>query len=115
MADVCEFHKQTMDKVDATHSALEGKIAKSSLKWLAAIFAMPTIGALLFAWSFMASADYRYGSYQQARTNEAKIALLEERTVNIRAELVKAQTDIMNDLTEIKKDIKFLTMKYRDK
>jgi hypothetical protein len=110
MADVCEFHRETVAKVDAAGTALEGKVAKSSLKWVAAIFAVPTLAAILSAWAFIASADYRYGSYLQAKTNEAKIQLLEERTMTIKNDLVKHQVDIMNELNEIKRDVKFLTM-----
>jgi len=114
MTDVCEFHKDTLAKLELAGTALEGKVAKSSLKWVAAIFAIPTLAAILSAWAFIASADYRYGSYLQAKTNEAKIQVMEERTMSLRSDLNRAQGDIMSELTEIKRDIKFLTMRYRD-
>ncbi len=108
MPDICEFHKETLAKVDAAGIALEGKVAKSSLKWVAAIFAVPTLAAILSAWAFIASADYRYGSYLQAKTNEAKIQLLEERTTTIKSDLIRYQSDIMSELNEIKRDVKYL-------
>lgn len=98
-------------KLGLTAISIEGRVAKSSLKWIAAIFAIPTLAALFSAWAFISSADYRYGSYLQAKTNEAKIQLLEERTVLQRGDLQRAQVDIMNELTDIKRDIKFLTGK----
>jgi hypothetical protein len=92
--------------MEKNQAALEGKVAKSSLKWVAAIFAVPTITAILSAWAFMASADWRYGSNLQAQQNAAGIKLLDERTINLKSELVRVQQDISSDLADIKRDLR---------
>ena len=106
MADVCEFHKEMVAKQDGQSVAIEGKVAKSTIKWIATIFAIPTFGAILTAWAFMASADYRYGSNLQAQQNVANIKLLDERTINLKQEIIKMQGDISSDLAQIKSDLK---------
>jgi hypothetical protein len=106
MTDVCEFHKEMVSKQDAQGTAIEGKIAKSTIKWIATIFSVPTLGAILTAWAFIASADYRYGSNLQAQNNATNIKLLDERTVNLKQEIIKMQGDISSDLSQIKLDLK---------
>lgn len=114
MADVCEFHKEILEKQNTQGTAIEGKIAKSTIKWIATIFSIPTLGAIFTAWAFIASADYRYGSNIQAQNNVANIKLLDERTMNIKQEMVRIQSDmlarldqIQGDLKDIAKDLKF--------
>ena len=108
MAEFCEAHKDMMKRVEDQSTAIEGKISRASLKWVAAVFAVPAIGAILLAWGFMASADYKYGSILQAQQNAAKIGFLEEKTVQLRTDLIKAQTDIMDVLKEIKQDLRYM-------
>ena len=62
--------------------------------------------AVLTAWAFIASADYRYGSNLQAQSNAANIKLLDERTINLKQEILKMQGDIQADLGQIKGDLK---------
>ena len=99
MGEVCDFHKEAMAKLDGT-------IARSTLKWVATIFAIPTMAAVLTTWAFIASADYRFGSQMQAEANKAKIALLDERTIMLRNDLLKAQENIASDITIIKLELK---------
>jgi len=115
MTEVCEFHKAMEKRQDDSDVAVEGKVAKSSIKWIAAIFALPAVVAGLGLYAFVQSAEYRYGSSQQALANAANIRLLDERTLTIKTDLLRVQADISTDLTEIKKDIKFIMMKYRDR
>lgn len=109
MVEVCEFHKAMEDRSEQNAVGLEGKVSKSSLKWLATIFALPLIGAVLAAYAFIVTADYRYGSAHTANTNAANITILTERMFGIKAEIQSLQTNITADMTEIKRELRGLS------
>ena len=113
MADVCEFHKDMEKRQDASEMAVEGKIAKSSIKWIAAIFALPAVVAGLGLYAFVQSAEYRYGTSQQAHANAGNIRLLDERTITIKTDLLRVQADISSDLVAIKTDLKDIAKELR--
>lgn len=113
MVDVCEFHKDMEKRQDAVDIAVEGKIAKSSIKWIAAIFALPAVVAGLGLYAFVQSAEYRYGTSQQALANAANIRLLDERTITLKTDLLRVQADISSDLVAIKTDLKEIAKELR--
>ncbi len=113
MADVCEFHENIQRRQDASDVAVEGKVAKSSIKWIAAIFTLPAVVAGLGLYAFVQSADYRYGTSQQALANAANIQLLDERTLTIKTDLLRVQADISTDLLAIKTDLKDISKELR--
>jgi hypothetical protein len=113
MGEVCDFHKEMEKRQDAVDVAVEGKIAKSSIKWIAAIFALPAVVAGLGLYAFVQSADYRYGTNQQALANAANIRLLDERTLTIKTDLLRVQADISSDLIAIKADLKDIAKEVR--
>jgi hypothetical protein len=98
---------------DDSDIAVEGKVAKSSIKWIAAIFALPAVVAGLGLYAFVQSADYRYGTNQQALANAANIRLLDERTLTIKTDLLRVQADISSDLISIKTDLKDISKELR--
>ena len=111
--NVCTHHEDILKLQQSDHAAMEGKVSKSTIKWLAAIFSMPIIAAILFAWAFMISADYRYGSIERASINAANIKLLEERAVYLRADIESFKSTIASDLSQIKGDIKEIAKELR--
>lgn len=113
MADVCEFHQEMEKRQDISDAALSGMVAKSSIKWIAAIFALPAVVAGLGLYAFVQSADYRYGTNQQALANAANIRLLDERTLTIKTDLLRVQADISADLVSIKSDLKDISKELR--
>lgn len=113
MDEVCEFHKAIEKRQDESDVAVEGKVAKSSIKWIAAIFALPAVVAGLGLYAFVQSADYRYGTNQQALANAANIRLLDERTLTIKTDLLRVQADISSDLIAIKTDLKDISKELR--
>src|SRR4030043_1922586 len=112
---VCAHHEDILKLQQSDHAAMEGKVSKSTIKWLAAIFSMPIIAAILFAWAFMISADYRYGSIERASINAANIKLLEERAVYLRADIESFKSTIASDLSQIKGDIKEIAKELRSR
>jgi hypothetical protein len=118
--DVCEFHKEMIEARTQMQKrqtdqdlAVEAKIAKSSIKWLAMIFALPAIFAALGLYAFVQSADYRYGTLQQALLNASNIKLLDERTLGIKTDMLKVQADIAIDLVAIKSDLRDISREIR--
>lgn len=111
--DVCEFHKELEERQDKSDTAISGMVAKSSIKWIAAIFALPAVVAGLGLYAFVQSADYRYGTNQQALANAANIRLLDERTLTLKTDLLRVQADISSDLISIKTDLKDISKELR--
>ena len=108
MTETCQFHKEVEQMLKDNQSAIEGRISKGSLKAVSVIFAVPLTLAILGLYAFVMNADYKYGSQEVARTNAANIKLLDERTITIKNDIVRMQSDISNDLAEIKRDVKSL-------
>lgn len=102
----CKYHEAAMVKVN-------GSVSKSSIKWIATVFAVPALIAILVVYAFVQSADYRYGSVLTAATNQASIKLLDERTMSLRGDIIKMQDDIAMDLTVIKNDLKEIAKEIR--
>jgi len=112
MADTCEFHEDMVRKREDLEkrqqnqdTALEGKVAKSSIKWIAGIFTLPTVAAILTVWAFMASAEYRYGTSREARDNASNIRLLDERTLTMKADMIRTNGDLAIALREMKMEM----------
>jgi len=112
MVETCEFHeemvkrREDLERKQGDHDvALEGKISKSSIKWMAGIFSLPTIAAILTVWAFMASAEYRYGSSKQAQENAANVRLLDERTLTMKADMIRTNGDLAIALREMKMEM----------
>jgi hypothetical protein len=64
-------------------------------------------------YAFVQSAEYRYGTNQQALANAANIRLLDERTLTIKTDLLRVQADISSDLVSIKTDLKDISKELR--
>ena len=103
----CRYHEEVMARVN-------GSIAKSSIKWIATIFAIPVLFAILVTYAFVTSADYRYGSIVTATQNQTNIRLLDERTLNLKGEIVSLQLSIAGDILGIKNDLKEITKELRN-
>src|SRR4030042_4593972 len=112
---VCAHHEDILKLQQSDHAAMEGKVSKSTIKWLAAMFSMPIIAAILFAWAFMTSADYRYGSIERATGNTASIKILEERAIYLRADMENFKNTVASDLGQIKGDIKEIAKELRSR
>jgi hypothetical protein len=95
----CKYHDDLKGKVDNT-------VAKSSVKWIATMFLVPTIGIIFWVWAFISSADYRYASMIQQQINVTNIKLQDERMSALRMEVVNSQTALQSDLTVIKTDLR---------
>ena len=100
--NVCEFHKEMEARVG-------DRVSKATLKWLTPMLALPVIGAVLAVYAFIVTADYRYGTANQATQNAHNISMLGERMVSIKSEIQVLQSNINTDLSEIKRDLKMLT------
>jgi len=112
LTGTCEFHEEMMKAREALEHkqgeqeiALEGKISKGSLKWVATLLGLPAIMAALAIYAFMQSADYRFGSNQQAQTNAANIRLLDERTMTLRSDMVNLQASMNNSVGKIERSL----------
>lgn len=113
MDGVCQFHKDVEKRQDNFDIAVEGKVSKGSIKWISAIFALPAVVAGLGLYAFVQSADYKYGTNQQALANAANIRLLDERTISIKTDIVRLQADLSSDLVSIKTDLKEISKELR--
>lgn len=118
MENTCEYHAEMvkaraeMEKKQDDHTiAIEGKVSKGSIKWVAMIFALPAVVAGLGLYAFVQSADYRFGSRQEALTNQANIRLLDERTVNIKSDMVNLQANLNNSVGKIERTMSDMDQK----
>lgn len=102
----CRYHEAAMKTIN-------GSVSKSSIKWIATIFAVPALIAILVVYAFVQSADYRYGSTLTAAANQANIKLLDERTMSLKGDIVRMQADISLDLSVIKSDLKEIAKEIR--
>jgi len=102
----CKHHEETMKKV-------HNSVTKSSIKWLATIFAIPTLAIIFGLWAFISSADYRYASLIQQQINATNIRLHDERMNALKIDLVRLQTELQADLAVIKTDLKDIAKEIR--
>lgn len=106
MAGTCNLHEQFRTDLDE-------KVSKSSVKWMATLFALPALIAVLATYSFITNAEYKFGSAIQAQHNLANIKMLDERTMSLKAEMVKTQADLVSELVSIKADLKEIARELR--
>jgi hypothetical protein len=104
----CRHHEAAMEKIN-------GSVSKSSIKWIAVIFALPALVAILVVYAFVQNADYRYGTVLTSATNQANIKLLDERTMGLKSDIVRMQADISLDLSVIKNDLKEIAKELRQR
>jgi len=102
----CKYHEEAMKKVD-------NSVTKSSIKWIATIFAIPTLAIIFGLWAFISSADYRYASLIQQQINVTNIKLHDERMNALKIDLIRSQTELQADLTVIKGDLKEIAKELR--
>jgi uncharacterized protein HemX len=118
VGEPCEFHaemvkaRENLEKKAEQHDvAIEGKVSKGSIKWVAAIFALPAVVAGLGLYAFIQSADYKFGSAQQALANQANIRLLDERTINMKSDMVTLQSNMNTSVSKIERTIEEMDKK----
>lgn len=99
---------------DSFRKELDEKISKSSVKWMATLFALPALIAVLATYSFITNAEYKFGSAVQAQHNLANIKMLDERTLSLKGDMMKFQADLSLDLASIKSDLKEIAKELRN-
>ena len=103
--ETCPHHDEMMKKLEDQQVAIEGKISKGTLKFLATLFGGPMVLGLLGLIAFVAVADYKFSSKETTAINSSAIKLLDERTVGIKNEVTQTKIDLTSKIYDMKKDI----------